>query len=270
MRWNISRRDLRFIIETLMPHTDDPEGEIDRVRSDASIIEGMLDDELLFRRLMTQEAILLRASPWLFFIVLLRRARRELAGGAFTMERRDRQTLLIFDTDQVTRLLEQDATLDYLASMLASFTRIDSVSVPIQVREGVWRLYRTSDLDAEGLMRYCQALDPEFRFGAYKRIADVCLFMVSVFPEYVASQHRYPASRQVRPRMRGRVLLRMEDYEAHGRTFYRLAAEHEQARVQELDDVLQALAEHFILAEKPLSYLANRYLGFARHRLFDM
>jgi len=154
--------------------------------------------------------------------------------------------------------------------MLASFARVESVTVPIQVREGIWRTYRTSDLDAEGLMRCCQALDEEFRFETYKRIADVCLFLVGVFPEYIDAQYRYPLSRQVRPRTRGQVLRRLEDYEAHGRAFYRLAAEHERAEREGLDGVLTTLSENFILAEKPLSFLANRYLGFARRRLFDL
>jgi hypothetical protein len=61
-----------------------------------------------------------------------------------------------------------------------------------------------------------------------------------------------------------------EDYEAHGRAFYRLAAEHEMARVEGLDGTLMSLSEHFILAEKPLRFLARRYLEFARHKLFDV
>jgi hypothetical protein len=61
-----------------------------------------------------------------------------------------------------------------------------------------------------------------------------------------------------------------EDYEAHGRAFYRLAAEHEKAKVKELDDVPAALSENFILAEKPLAFLAGRYLRFTKHRLFEL
>ena len=106
-------------------------------------------------------------------------------------------------------------------------------------------------------------------FAPYKRIGDVCLFLTGLFPEYINSQHRYPVSGRVRPQMRGQVLQTVEDYEAHGQAFYQLAAEHKQAEIEELESVLMTLSENFILAKKPLTFLANRYLQFGRHNLFD-
>jgi hypothetical protein len=135
---------------------------------------------------------------------------------------------------------------------------------------GIWRRYRTSDLDVESLMRYCQAVDEEFRFEPYKRIADVCLFLAGMFPDYIESRHRYPLSRQLRPRTKGQICRSLEDYEAYGRAFYGLAAEHHRARVEGLDDILATLSDNFVLAEKPLIFLANRYLRFTRHRLFEV
>ena len=160
--------------------------------------------------------------------------------------------------------------LDYLASMLASFTRVDNVTVRYQVREGVWRRFRTSELNVEGMMRVAQATEEPFRFEPYKRVADVCLFLTGMFPEYIEARHRYAVSGKVRPGVRGRMVVTREDYEAHGRAFYRLAAEHEMARMEGLDEVLETLSERFVLAEKPLRFLARRYLQFARHRLFDV
>ena len=218
---------------------------------------------------MAGEGIRLQVSPWLFFTVLLRRARRDLEQEAFTVERRHRQKVVVFDTDRVVELLAQEPLLDYLAAMLASFTRVGSVTVPVQVREGVWRWYATNDLDVDGLMRVCQALDEALRFESYKRMGDLCLFLVGLFPEYIAAQHRYPLSGRLRPRMRGRLLRSQEDYETFGRAFYRLAAEHERAKGG-LDEVLATLAENFVLAEKPLVFLSGRYLRFAKHGLFDM
>jgi len=270
MRERLQRRDLLFMVETLMPGVDDREDAAARIQADERTIEATLDDDRLFRRLMTGEEALLQVSPWLLFTVLLRRARRDLDLAAFTVERRDRLKVSLFDTDRVIQLLDHGPLRDYLAAMLASFTRIESVTVPVRVRKGIWRRYRINDLDVEGLMRYCQAVDEPFRFGPYKRIADACLFLAGMFPEYIDAQHRYPLSRRVRPRMRGRTLTSLEDYEAHGRAFYQLAAEHERARMERLDDVLSTLSDNFILAEKPLDFLANRYLRFARHRLFEL
>ena len=270
MRWRLEHRDLLFMIDTLMPGRDDKERIANLIRDDEAFIEAMLDDDQLFQRLMGEEEVLLQVSPWLFFTVLLRRVRRDLEGEAFTVERRQRQKLPLFDTDRVIELLEQKSLRDYLAAMLASFTHVKSMTVRVRVRAGIWRRYRTSDLDVEGLMRHCRTLDEEFRFEAYRRIADVCLFLAGLFPEYIETQYRYPQSQRVRPRMKGRVCRSLEDYEAYGRAFYRLAAEHERAGVEGLDDVLASLSENFILAEKPLVFLAGRYLQFTRHRLFEL
>jgi hypothetical protein len=172
--------------------------------------------------------------------------------------------------DRVARLLEQDPLREYLATMLASFTRIESVTVPVRVRKGVWRKYRANDLDAESLMRFAEGQEKEFRFEPYKRIADVCLFLAGMFPDFIEARYRYPLSRQVRPRMKGQLLRTLEDYEWHGRAFYRMAAEHERAKEEGLADVLRTLSDDFVLAEKPLAFLSDRYLRLTRHRLFEL
>ena len=272
MNWGLQlrRRDLRFMVETLMPGRRDLEHTVDLVRSDEKLIEAMLDEDHLFQRLVAEEMVLLFVSPWLFFTVLLRRARRDLEQEAFTVERRQLQKVVLFDTDRVVELLEQEPLRDYLATMLASFIRVESVTVPVRVRKGLWRRYRTNNLDVDGMMRYSQSLAEPFRFEPYKRIADGCLFLTGVFPEYIEAQYRYPRSQKLRPRTRSRICASREDYESQGRAFYRLAAEHERARAEGLGDVLTILSENFILAEKPLAFLTNRYLQFAKQGLFEV
>jgi hypothetical protein len=270
MRLELSYRDLAFLVETLMPLTDDVEEAANRIRSDEMLLEAMLDDDELFQRLLGDEEVLVQVSPWLFFAVLLRRAQRDMQQETYTVERRARQKVHLFDADRVLELLEQDALRDYLASMLASFTRITSVTIPVRVRKGVWRRYRTNELDVDSMMRYCQGVDEAYRFDVYKRIGDACLFLAGMFPEYIDNQYRYPQSRQLRPRSRGRIVASLEEHEAHGRAFYRLAAEHRTARAEGLDEVLATLSENFVLAEKPLTFLAHRYLQFARHKLFNV
>jgi hypothetical protein len=251
-----------------MPGTSDPDSARARLREDKDLVRAMLGDDRLFNRLTADEESLVRVSPWLFFTVLLRRARHDLELEVFTFEKRDRQKVLLFDTDRVIRLLDQESMLDYLATMLASFTRIESVTIPHRVRKGVWRRHRINDLDVEGLMRQCQMLDRAFHFEPYKRIGDVCLFLCGMFPEYIDAQVRYPASHERRPRSKSRIIQSREDYENHGQAFYRLAAEHERAGVEDLDTVLMTLSQNFVLAEKPIAFLSKRYLGFKRQRLF--
>lgn len=270
MRGRLNRRDVLFIVEALLPGRADRERTADRLTGDQARLETMLDDDRLFQRLMREKNILLQISPWLFFTVLLRRAWRDREREAFTVEQRGRQKVVLFDADRVVQLLAEEAVRDYLATMLASFTRIESVTMLVEVKQGAWRGYRTNELDIEGMIRYSRTLDETFRFAPYKRIGDVCLFLTGMFPKYINGQYRYPLSGRVRPRMRGRLCQKMEDYEAYGRAFYQMAAEHELARRERLDEVLTTLSQNFILAEKPLAFLATHYLQFARHTLFGL
>jgi hypothetical protein len=270
MSLRLLRHDLRFLVETLLPGYRDREEAIDLLAGDSAMIGSMLDDERLFRRVMADEEVLVHASPWLFFTVLLRRGRRELERESFTVEERARQKIVLFDVDRVSELLADDAVLDYLAAMLASFTRIEIVTVRYRVREGLWRRFRVSELDVDGMVRYAQSVEAPRRYAAYRRVGDVCLFTSGMFPEYIEARRRYPASGQARPGARGRFCVTLEDHERHGRAFYRLAAEEDAARGEGLSAVLSALSEGFVLAEKPLRFLSNRYLQFSKHRLFDL
>ncbi len=262
MNWDLSRNDRLFLVETLMPGYRDAEAASDMIAGNERAIETMLDDERLFERLIGDEEVLIRVSPWLFFSVLLRRARFDLKRETFTVERRQQQKVVLFDADLVAGLLEQEELRDYLAALLASFTRVESITVPVRVKRGVWRRYRISDLDVESLERFGASAEPAQRFEAYKRIADVCLFLTGMFPDFVNST-RPAGARASRYRSR-------EDYEEHGQAFYRLAAEHGRAQAEGLAAVLSTLSEQFVLAEKPLAFLADRYLRFSRHRLFDV
>lgn len=270
MRWRLVRRDLQFLVETLVPGYRDPDEAVSLLATDDEMIGRMLDEDRLFERVTGDEEILVRISPWLFFTVLLRRARRDLEQEAFTVEERARQKVVLFDADRVTDLIADDEVVDYLASLLASFTRVQSVTVRYRVRQGIWRRYRTSELDVDGMIRAAERMEEPLRYAAYRRIGDVCLFLTGMFPEYIESQHRYPFSGQMRPAARGRMVVTREDYEQHGAAFYQMAAEHEAAVSEGLQEVLERLSEHFILAEKPLRFMANRYLQLRKGTLFDV
>jgi hypothetical protein len=270
MDWKLGRRDLRFLVDTLMPRTVDRDRVVDAIREDDRFVEAMLDDDRLFERLMTGEEILLEVSPWLLFDVLLRRARRDLKAESFTTERRSLQRVFLFDTDQVIDLLDQEPLRSYLVTMLASFTHIKSVTVAVPVRKNVWRRYRTNELDVEGLVRYSQVVDEGLRFESYRRIGDVCLFLSGLFSSAIETQYRCPLSGTVRPHARARMCASLEDYEAYGQAFYGMAAEHQMAEGRELSRVLAALSESFILAEKALRFVGERYLRLTKRQLFEL
>jgi hypothetical protein len=266
----LSHNDLLFMVEALIPERSDKGHLIELIKDDEGFIEAMLRDEELFDRVIGDEEILVKISPKLFFAVLLERIRRDLEKETYTVERRHLQRIAVFDSDKVVDLLSRKQIRDYLAEMLASFTRIESFTLPVRVRKGIWRKYRFNDLNVASLIRYCQAVDEDHRFRFYKRIADVCLFLAGMFPGHIETQYRYPLSRKMRPRVMGQSRRSIEDYEEEGRAFYERAAEHEVAKAQNLDGVLSTLSENFTLAEKPLAFMSDHYLWFRKHKLFEL
>jgi hypothetical protein len=267
-RW--SHRDLNFVVQTLVPERRDQEHVVDLLQEDEALLQAMLQDDRLFRQLMADDEVFVSVTPEFFFKVLLLRSQRDLEQELYTIERRHQQKVVLFDANRVVELLARPAVRDYLAALLASFTRINTVTIPIRVRPGIWHRFRVNDLDVDSLLRYVQILDEEYRFPVYQRIGDACLFLAGLFPEHIETLQHYPQSGQPRPRLNSSLLHSLEDFEAYGRTFYHLAAEHPAAHQQALDEVLENLSEHFVLAEKPLTFLAERYLSLRKHRLFEL
>ena len=123
-------------------------------------------------------------------------------------------------------------------------------------------------MDPDALMRFCESVDEERRFGFYKRIADLCLFILGVFPEYVTTDLTHSPSGQKRRLPLRRMRRSLQDYEEEGKMFYRLAGEHENAMILGLTETLTELHERFNLARKPLTYLSEHYLPFRKQKLF--
>jgi len=264
-----SESDILFLVETVDPALL---SKIDTIKDDPDIIEGMAEHEArrLFQRimLMSEETITTAISPRFLFEVLLRNARRDLESQSYTVERTATQKIPVFDTPEVVRFLDNRTTLKYLADMLSSFARIESFTLPIRVGKGIWRKIRFNDMDIDSLLKSCQAVDEEHRFGFYKRIADLCLFILGMFPEYVVMDYCYPSSCEARPRLFGRLKRSVEDYEEEGRRFYKLAGEHRDATLLDIAEVLRQFHDKFNLAKKPLNYISAHFLQFRKEKLF--
>ena len=254
----ISEADLDFVISCLAPDAADP-GALKRLAvGDAQFRDAMLGDDALLERVLNDDEIFVFISPSLYFEILLRRSRRDLRSAAYTEEREGGAFIPVFDTPRVLDFMERPGVIEYLAAMMASFTRIQSYVVPVRVRRGVRRRVRYNDMDIDSLTRFAAAAEPSQRFGYYKRIADVCLFVSGVFPDGadVASRHFRRATRSA------------EDYEREGRRFYALAAAHPAARALELTGVFAELEENFASARKPLAFVSARFLHARKRRLF--
>jgi len=266
----LSQADLSFLVAAAAPEVRDKARLRRLLAEDDDFREAFLDDEKTWHRVAAEQEVFLRISPRLYFEVLLRRARRELDSLGHTIERTGGQKVAVFDAGEVVDLLSRRAVLAYLAEMLSSFTRIESYTLAFRVRPGVWRKIRFNDLDLDSLIRFAEAVEEDQRLGLFKRIADLCLFVLGLFPEYVRAKHRYPVSGQLRPQLLGRARRGPEEYEAEGRRFYGLAAEHPAAAKFGLSEVFSLLGGRFRAAQKPLSFIAERYLHAQRRDLFGL
>jgi hypothetical protein len=263
----LSDRDLDFLAETTSSEIKDKSRLKQIIQEDEDFRNSYVGDEKVFTKLMDDQEIFLKISPALFFEILLRKAANDLEEAGYTLEKTSRMKIPVFDTKEVSELLTREPLLLYLADMLASFTKIQSFTLSFRVRKGVWGKIRFNDLDILSLMTFCQAAGDEYRMGFYKRIADICLFSVGIFPDYAERDYHYPFSGQVRPHIRGKLRIRPEDYEKEGRKFYKLAAEHPSAKELDLAETFWALYENFQKAKKPLNFISDHYLQYTKHKL---
>jgi hypothetical protein len=258
--------DLLFLIKVLMPASAEAQRMIRVLREDEEILEGMLADEKVIRRLLDDPLSVLRVSPALFFAILLARVKADIEKQPFTLERSRGITMPLFDAPQILQLLGNRELKAYLTEMLASFVRINTFSTAVRLRQGLWRRVRFSDFDIDSLVRYGSALDDAQRFPVYKRIADICLFTLGIFSPPGREQGVPAPFLPARPMRRSR--RSRDDYIAQGTSFYALASRHREAQVRKLSEVLSTLAEKFTLAAKPLSVMSMRYLEPFKENVF--
>ncbi len=264
----LSDGDADFLIDTVSPEVRNRSRLKKILREDSDIRNSYVTDEKTFQKVLNEEESFVRISPALFFEILLRKTARDLQEAGYTFEISGRGKVPVFDTPEIVDLLRKEDLIVYLADMLSSFTRVQSYSFSIRVRKGIWKRFRFNDLDIASLLSLSQAADQEYRFPFYKRIADICLFILGIFPDFVAREYRYPHSDQLRPHIRGRLRMSPEDYAAEGRKFYQLAAEHPSARELCLEEVFRELQRSFDKAKKPLNFIADHYLPRTRDKYF--
>ncbi|MDE2765680.1 MAG: hypothetical protein OXI25_04515 [Chloroflexota bacterium] len=227
--------------------------------------EAMLADARLFNALTARGEPFVHVSPGLFFEALLLRAVREMGRARYTIERDGAGRVPVFDAPDVASFAAAPGVVDYLAHLLASFTRIEGRTARVRVRRGVWRKSRSGDLDVRSLVRRMEDATEEERLPLYKRTADTCLFILGVFPDYAALAARYPGSGALRPRAAGR--LTAEEYETIAHQAYAAASVHRGAPAP-LAALFERLSAHVAEAKKPLNLVAERYLGYRRTQLF--
>ncbi len=264
----LTDRDLEFLVESASPDVADKTKLKQIIDEDEDFRNTFISDEKVFRRVVDDKEIFLKISPALFFEILLRKAAKDLQEARFTVEKSGTSKIPIFDTPDIAELMSNESLITYLADMLSSFIKTSSYRLSFRAKPGVWRKITFSDLDIHTLMTFSEAVNEPHRLRFYKRIADICLFILGIFPEYAEREYRYPFSGQLRPQIQGKVRISPQQYEEEGKKFYRLAAEYEEGRNPTLADVFWALHGNFRTATKPLNVISERYLTYRKEKVF--
>ena len=202
--------------------------------------------------------------------MLLRRALKDLGQESHTLERSGRETVVVFDTNEVANFLSNDSVIDYLASMMTSFTKVESYVIPVRIRRGTWRRVRFNDMDIDSLVKLAASVDESQQFRYFKRIADVCLFVLGIFPNFAQTNNRnmFAGSTPSGTSQRGRRTA--EEYTGIGRQFYRTAGQHPVADAAGLTAPLHLLRDNLGVAIKVLNIISERYMRFSRIQVFDV
>ncbi len=263
-RTGLCGADLEFLVSTAAPESGNRARLKQILEEDEDFRNAFIDDDRTIRKVVSDREAFLKISPRLYFEILLRKVRKELATASHTVEHGGGHKVAVFDAGKVVDLLSRKAVLYYLADMLSSFTKVENYSISWRVGERAWKKIRFNDADVDSLIRCMELAGEEYRFPFYKRIADICLFLLGVFPEYVRASSRYPLSGEPRPRFAWRTRRSTEEYEEEGRKYYRLASLHPEAQGQEISEVFGLLHESFHVARKPLHLIAGNYIHYER------
>jgi hypothetical protein len=263
---DLSGSDLDFIIKTVVTKRQDHDYLRSFLRDKPDLIDIMLDDEKLFTRIASDKNSLLKVSPFLLFSILLRKAKSDLGHQPYTMEIIGHSMHIpVFDAGHTAKLLVNKDVREYLARMLASFTRIESTTVVYRAR-GMTYQRHFSELDFDDVLDLAGMVEPAYRFPFYKRLADITLFISGVFAEYCRGQE---SGQEIPARLSGNKLRTLQNYEQEGRHYYDLAASFTEAHDQGLRNVLILLSDQFNLARKPLNYMVDHYISGYRTELFS-
>ena len=253
-------RDLEYVVRLLMPDHPDPKTMAQNLRGDPELLDEMLNDDRLFDRLMNDTEQVLNVSGRLFFSVLLNRARIDLKEHPFTFERDNRFGVVVFDTAAVLDFLEDRAVRSYLAAVLASFVRIENKTIFVRAGNSTFRKIRVNDLDIEGLIEISSHADDDQRVFLFKRIGEICLFLIGVFSDYIEAQQALPGA-WYRSKSK-RELAECGSY------YFRAASRQASKLPSELEHSLARISEEFQLATKPLNFISRKYLGYIERSVF--
>lgn len=250
--------DLQFVAETIASTKHKQQEALKLLKDRPELMDEFLENERIFKRLWSEQELIVKISPYMLFQVLLRQVRRDLKGKLYIYEVGLKgERLPVFEAPQVVEFLHEEGILEYLAQMLASFTKTQSAVIYWQ-EHGQWYRKRFSDIEMDDMIFLARLVEPALRPLLFKRIADIALFLSGIYPQYATLFISKPKTFYS-----GRRTIR--DYEQEGPTFYKMAAEHiEEPTIRY---ACKRLSQNFTLARRALNTLSESYLSGLQDRL---
>ena len=214
-------------------------------------------------------------SPFLAFAVAVHRTAAALEHATFVDERIGaRRRIPVFDVAALRAILRDPLRRYFFVELLASYTRVSSGVTWRRTPLG-WRRQRFSELDPVRLASLLDVVGPSERPGVYRRLGDLCLFLLGVFPDHPPLPGGAAADRLLRHG--GLQASEIEDldgvtlFERLGSTWYRTAARLASAAGVPPTGtfaVVGDVADHFHEARRVLNAVTDRYLFPLRSRWF--
>lgn len=218
------------------------------------------------------DAMTVGASPFLAFATAVHRTAAALQTATFVEERwTPRVRIPVFDTADLRRLLADPARSYFLVELLASYTRVSSGATWTRTARG-WRRRRFSELDPARLAEQLELVSPGERAGVYRRLGDLSLFLLGVFPDHPpdigpgaatdrllrVSGLRRDVAAELAADTGSRSLLALL-----GARWYRAAVASAKAAGRPVTTTLAVaghMADHFDEGRRVLNTVADRYL----------
>ncbi|MDZ7267428.1 MAG: hypothetical protein ONB48_08875 [candidate division KSB1 bacterium] len=219
-RRKLNQEDLRFVVTTL-GRPGEKETTLLQLLADPDTRDAILDHPVLFARLQ-EKGPTPPISLFLYFYLLCRQALREHG-------------------------IDDRATTDYLASLLAEFARGNRA----------YRVHAQSQKEYQylvDLMNDMLSASTEEEFYLRSHLGDYALFLTGIFPAFIYHRAKYhPPSPD------------FSYYEQVGSSNYHLAAQHAMAERYRLSGILELLGREFRRVRLALNHLADNYLQLDRN-----
>ena len=245
-----------------------------RLNAQPELLDELLADSRLYRRLFDGGSFEVLFTPFLVFGAIVHRTADELGEAVFVNEwTAPRKRLPVFDVDPLRELLEAPERRYFLAELLASFTKVASGTYWTKTRRG-FRRKRFSELDPLHLIELATGAPSWQRPGLYRRLGDVALFLCGVFPDHTGRKTFSMSQAERLSRSVGLTpselasSVDMSDLgvgslsllEQTGPRWYRIATEGATGLLGSGPTLLEDMAGQFRQARRVLNYVADEYL----------